>query len=207
MKDLMTPQDVYQEHGFFLAKNFIPRFFADYLKQVLNTHKINNKLEQGDPQVQNSLCIYGDPAFDTFALMSAPLLSKIVGKDLSPTYTYARIYLNDSYLLPHLDRKECEHSVTLFLGGNYDKLWPIWMQKSEVHKTPQLCALEEGDAVVYQGSKVHHWRDHFEGTDYYQLFMHYVESDGKYKHLLYDTRPYIGLPSSMKRDYGHSSDQ
>jgi hypothetical protein len=203
----MTSQEIYNEHGFYQAKNFIPRFFADYLKEILHTHRVNDKLEKGDAQVGESLCVYGDPAFDTFALLSAPLLSGMIGKTLVPTYTYARIYLNDAALLPHTDRKECEHSVTLFLGGNYTHLWPIWMKKPDKHQVPQMCALEEGDCVIYKGSEVHHWRDHFEGTDCYQLFMHFVESDGEYKDQIYDTRPYIGLPSVTKRDYGHTDTQ
>ena len=208
MNDLTkTPQDLYNEHGFYLIKNFIPRFFSDYLKEVLHTLKVNDKLEKGDLQVDKSLCVYGEPAFDTFALLSAPMLSNLVGKELAPTYTYARIYLNDAALLPHIDRKECEHSVTVFLGGEYTHLWPIWMKKPDIHQTPQMCSLAEGDAVIYKGSEVHHWRDNFEGTNYYQLFIHFVEVDGEYKDQIYDTRPYIGLPSDTKRDYGLTEDQ
>lgn len=202
MNDHMTAKETYEEHGFYLIKNFIPRFFSDYLKEILHTLKVNDKLEKGDLQVGKSLCVYGDPAFDTFCKMSAPMLSNLVGKELLPTYTYARIYLNDAALLPHLDRKECEHSVTLFLGGDYTHLWPIWMKKEGKHDTAQMCALEEGDAVVYRGSEVHHWRDHFEGKNYYQLFMHYVEKGGEYEDKIYDTRPYLGLTSDTKRDYG-----
>lgn len=194
MIDPTTPTEIYETNGFFLIKGFIPRFFSDYLKEVLNTHRIN----------QDALDVYGDPAFDTFALMSASMLPNIIGKALSPTYTYAKIYQHDDDHLPHLDAKECEHSVTIFLGGNYESLWPIWMQKPEVHKTPQLCALEEGDAVIYKGSEVHHWRDNFEGTDYFELTLHYVETDGEYKQYIYDTRPYIGLPSATKRECGTS---
>jgi hypothetical protein len=190
----MTPQEIYQEHGFYLIKNFIPRFFSDYLKENLNTLAINNQLSSGDGQVDNSLCVYGNPAFDTFALMSASMISKIINKELLFTYTYARIYLNDAVLLPHVDRPECQHSVTLFLGGDYTELWPIWMKHLNKHQFPQMCALEEGDAVVYQGTDVHHWRDHFKGTNYYQLFMHYVEKDGIYADKVYDSRSYIGLP-------------
>lgn len=147
--------------------------------------------------------MYGDHAFDTFSLMSAPFLSKVIGTDIVPTYTYARIYLNNACLLPHMDRKECEHSVTLFLGGEYTHLWPIWMQKPNKHKTPEMCVLSEGDAVIYKGAEVNHWRDHFEGVNYYQLFMHYVEKHGEYKDNIYDTRPYIGMASETKRDYGN----
>ena len=202
-----TPDHTYDKEGFLILRKFIPHFFADYLKIYFDTLKTNDKLQKGDAQVGNSLCTYGDPAFDTFMLMSAPLISGAVGKQLFPTYTYARIYYKGSELLPHIDRDECEHSVSVFLGGEYDTLWPIWMLNKEVHKQPQMCALYSGDAVVYQGNKVHHWRDGFEGTSHYQLFMHFVEADGKHKDKIYDTRPFIGLPSDTKTDYGLSSDQ
>lgn len=207
MNDHMTAKEIYNEHGFYVIKNFIPRFFSDYLKEVLNTLKINDQLEKGDPQVDKSLCVYGNTAFDTLALMSAPMLSNLIETKLLPTYTYARIYLNDAALLPHVDRKECEHSITLFLGGDYSHLWPIWMKKPVKHQTPQMVALAEGDAVIYKGSEVHHWRDHFEGNNYYQLFMHFVEADGEYKDRIYDTRPYLGLTSDKKRDDGLTEDQ
>lgn len=199
--------DQYEEHGFFIVKNFIPRVFADYLKQVLHTLMVNSSLENGDAQVSDSLCVYGNPAFDTFGFMSTPIVSKVTGKDLSFTYTYARIYLNNAHLLPHFDRPECEHSVSLFLGGDYTHLWPLWLQRPDKHKTAEMCVLEEGDAVIYKGNEVYHWRDHFNGVNYYQLFMHYVNKDGLYKDKIFDTRPYLGLPSSTKRDYGHTQTQ
>lgn len=201
----MTPQQLYHNNGFFVIKNFIPRFLANYLKEVLHTLRVNNKLLTGDNQVQNSLCVYGDHAFDTFAYQSTPFFSEIVGRDLSFTYTYARVYLNNAALLPHIDRDECEHSVTLFLGGNYSELWPIWMQKE--NNRPEPVVLQEGDCVIYKGNELGHWRDNFNGVDHYQLFMHYVEAEGKYKDSLFDTRPYFGLPSATKRNYGYSNNQ
>lgn len=192
MNDHMTAKEIYNEHGFYVIKNFIPRFFSDYLKEVLNTLKTNDQLEK------EPLSIYGDTAFDTFGLMSAPMLSNLIETSLSPSYTYARIYLNDASLLPQMDKKECEHSVAIFLGGEYTHLWPIWMKKPDKHQTPQMIALAEGDAVLYKSNEVHHWRDHFEGINYYQLVMHFVETEGKFKDHIYDTRPYVGLPSDTK---------
>lgn len=186
MQDPMTPLQIYSEHGFFLAKNFVPRFLSDYLKQIVHTQHIN-------------LCtntLYGDPALDTFALMSTPLVSQITSMNTSVCYSECRIYTHDDHVLPHMDAPHLSHTVTMFLGGEYQQLWPMWIQKPDVHKTPQLIALEEGDAVIYQGNQVHHWRDHFEGTNYYELTMHFVESHGAYAHHKYDSRPYIGLPKS-----------
>lgn len=190
---------LYEHNGFLILKNFIPYFFANYLRVYFETLSNNNQCENGDAQVGNSHCIYGDPAFDTLMLMSTSMISGAIQKELLPTYTYARIYLNGSDLLPHIDREECEHSVSICLGGEYDALWPIWMLNKEVHKTPQMCVLDIGDAIVYKGNKVHHWRDRFEGTKHFQLFMHYVEKEGEYANRIYDTRPNIGLKSSEKR--------
>jgi hypothetical protein len=191
--------NAYDEQGFLVLRNFIPSLFTVFLREHFDTLKNTNKLEGGDPQVTLSQCVYGDPCYDTFMLLSTPLISGATGKELLPTYTYGRIYYKGSELLPHLDREECEHSVTLFLGGEFEKTWPIWMLNKSVHEQPQMCALNPGDAVVYKGSKVHHWRDGFEGTSHYQLFMHYVEKHGQYADKIFDTRPYIGMDSGTKQ--------
>lgn len=189
----------YDREGYVIVKKFLPIQFVTYLREYFNTLKISGKLESGDPQVQKSHCIYGDPAFDTLMLMSAPMISNIIGKTLLPTYTYARIYERGAELLPHLDRAECEHSMTLSLGGEYDSLWPIWLMKKDVHTTPIRADLEPGDIVVYKGTEVVHWRDAFEGKLQYQVFIHYVEKSGSYENQIYDKRPYIGMPASSKQ--------
>lgn len=189
---------LYENKGFQVVPQFIPHFFAQYLKNYFDLlHRNDQVPNKGDAQVANSVGIYGDPAFDMLMLMSLPMVEGIVGKKLLPTYTYARIYFNDANLLPHVDREECEHSVSLSLGGEYNALWPLWFKNGE--GDPEYAALSEGDAVVYQGNKVHHWRDAFEGQKQFQVFMHYVEAEGEYKDKLFDTRPYIGLPADTKK--------
>ena len=130
-------------------------------------------------------------------LLCLSSVEEIVGKKLLPTYTYARIYFNGADLLPHKDRDECEHSVSLSLGGTSSALWPLWFKNDDAE--PEYAAMYEGDAVVYQGNKVNHWRDEFEGETQFQLFMHYVEAEGEHKDQLFDTRPYIGLPADTKK--------
>jgi hypothetical protein len=188
----------YEEKGFEVKSEFIPRFFAQYLRNYFDLLKRNDQIpNKGDAQVANSLGIYGDPAFDTLMLMCLPMVEQTVGKKLLPTYTYARIYFNGADLLPHTDREECEHSVSLSLGGQAEALWPLWFKNGE--NEPEYAAMYEGDAVIYQGNKVHHWRDKFEGETQFQIFIHYVEAEGEYKEQLFDTRPYIGLPADTKK--------
>ena len=189
----------YEEKGFEIKRTFIPQYLAQYLRNYFELLRRNDQIpNKGDEQVEKSLGIYGDPAFDMLMLMCLPIVEQSVGKKLLPTYTYARIYFNGAALLPHTDRPECEHSVSLSLGGEYDLLWPLSFQHDQqvIH-----AGLSEGDAVVYKGNKVVHWRDEFQGTTQYQIFMHYVEADGEYKDKLYDTRPNIGLEAGTKTVY------
>jgi hypothetical protein len=183
----------YEKDGFVIYRNFIPDHLVSYFREYFNTLSVGGHLKPGDRQVEKSEIVYGDPAFDTFLLMSTPIISAVTGIQLLPTYTYARIYHNRSELLPHTDREECEHSCTLSLGGDYDALWPIWVQDKEKGKEPIMVALNPGDLLVYQGTRLCHWRDPFEGRKQYQVFMHYVNKDGKFGNKIYDGRKYIGI--------------
>ena len=40
--------------------------------------------------------------------------------------------------------------------------------------------LKPGDGVIYQGCEVEHWREPYEGDYHAQVFLHYVDANGKY---------------------------
>ena len=98
----------FQDKGFQKVKGFIPPFFFTYLRNYFTLRAQNDPTLGGDPQAPNSHCVYGDPAFDMVMAMSTQDIGKIVGKELIPQYTYARIYKNGSDLKIHSDRPECQ---------------------------------------------------------------------------------------------------
>ena len=108
---------LFQKQGFQKVKGFIPSFFSLYLRNYFTLLTQNGITLSGDSQAPNSHCVYGDPAFDMVLAMSTEDIGKIVGKKLTPQYSYARIYKNGSDLKIHSDRPECQYSVTLCLGG------------------------------------------------------------------------------------------
>ena len=97
----------FQQKGFEVVKGFIPPFFSLYLRNYFTLRAQNDPSLGGDSQAPNSHCVYGDPAFDMVMAMSTQDIGKIVGKNLVPQYTYARIYKNGSVLERHSDRPEC----------------------------------------------------------------------------------------------------
>lgn len=129
---------------------------------------------QGDPQAPNSQSMYNFMPFVRLLVNKVPHVSELLGEEVLPTYSYARIYQNDSKLSRHRDRPACEISLTINLSK--DTEWPIFFERPD--KSETSIELEPGDAVLYLGCQADHWRNSFNGKEYTQLFMHYVKSYG-----------------------------
>jgi hypothetical protein len=139
---------------------------------------------QGDPQAPNSSAMYDYMPFVRLLVEKISQVSELLGEKVLPTYTYARVYKAGSELLRHRDRPACEISLTVNLSKNAD--WPIYFQRPD---GSEVCIeLQPGDAVMYLGCQADHWREKFAGTEYTQLFMHYVRSNGPKAWAYFDKR-------------------
>lgn len=145
--------------------------------------RIRNEPEgKPDPQVPNSAAHYGLPVCNTLLGLLCHELSEEAGKTLKPTYSYCRVYRKGNTLAPHKDRPSCEYSVTLNLSQTHK--WPIFMGKKALD-------LQPGDACLYRGCEIEHSRKEFEGDEYIQVFLHYVDAEGPYRDYVHDfqTKP------------------
>jgi hypothetical protein len=148
------------------------QFFTHVLLRQIELGKTN-----GDTQVPTAQAVIEhEIMFETLQERLWPMIEKIVGQELLPTYSYARLYTNGDILEKHTDRPACEISVTLQLGRSHHYAWPIYMGGERFD-------LAEGDAIIYPGCDVEHWRNTCDGpTGYYsgQVFMHFVGKNGPY---------------------------
>jgi len=53
-------------------------------------------------------------------------------------------------------------------------------------------SLSPGDALIYRGCDIEHWREEFVGLNNAQVFFHWNEKDGEFNKL-YDDRPLMGI--------------
>ena len=61
--------------------------------------------------------------------------------------------------------------------------------------------LEIGDMLIYEGCKLEHWREPFEGDNCGQVFLHYNNVNGQFKNMnVFDGREKLGLPSWQKKN-------
>lgn len=139
----------------------------------------------GDDQVADTPCSYGDPMMDGLLISLLPKIEHACGLRLFPTYSYFRVYKDGDTLKRHTDRPSCEISVTLCLGYEAPRAWPIWIEGSGGVTSFNL---EAGDAVLYRGMESPHWRAAFEGRHLAQVFLHYVDQHGPHAEWKFDKR-------------------
>ena len=199
----------YKKNSYLIVKNAIPmdvaNFVYDYfnmkkrtfitLKETGYISKFDVDWGEYDAQVPTAYAHYADLAMETILDILTPKMSKLTKLDLTPTYSYARIYGKGDILHRHTDRYSCEVSTTLNLGGD---MWPICLiDKNKKHKEIKL---NPSDMLIYNGCELEHWRDEFKGDICSQVFLHYNIKNNKADTNLYDNRLHLGLPSGFKKD-------
>src|SRR5690349_2787228 len=110
-----------------------------------------------DPQCPGSLAIYGDPGFDTLLESARLKIGNRVGRDLVPTYSYVRMYGKGDALPRHKDRAACEISATIALSVP-PRAPPSTLQLEALRGRDVLVEMREGDACLYAGTRIDHWR-------------------------------------------------
>jgi hypothetical protein len=151
------------------------------------------------------------PAFDVASHVFQPLefflwgltpaISKLIGRDLLPTYDYFRIYREGDTCFVHSDRPSSEHGLSLTLDYSDGEIWDLEIGKERISELYPLSenfgsmeyasiGMEVGDAVLYRGSQHAHgrmkpnpnaWSAH--------LFMFYVDRHGPYAEYAFDQKP------------------
>ena len=169
------------ENGYAVIRNFI-----EIDEAVSISNKLKKQISLGDynkdTQVSNAPAMYNPIVGVELLVNKNKEVSEILGENVLPTYCYSRNYQNQSVLPKHVDRPECEVSLTVHLEG--DKSWEFFVETP--NKESKSVVLESGDAIIYLGTERPHWRETYEGEFYTQIFLHYVRKNGEYGNRYFD---------------------
>jgi hypothetical protein len=169
----------------------LSRAILEYLKVYYAVLLTNNTFSK-DEQCPSSLSLGADPGLDAILEWIRPKVSRLVGFELAPTYSYSRRYAKGELLPRHTDRNACEVSVTTSIEI------PKGAGPSIVHLKPPndretKVEMLEGDGCIYAGTEVEHWRERFRFDGYVQLFLHFISKGGpNYPKLAFDGRKCLG---------------
>jgi len=202
--------DFLNKNKFVVLQNAVSEQDCKHLSSLLFV-LFDKGLTVKDTQCPKSDSIYNSEIFAELHKKFTKELSRHTGKNLAPTYTYARIYRKGEVLEKHIDRESCEYSVTITLDFDSKTVWPIFFEnnsfKDEVKLEP-----ERGDIILYKGQEIPHWRPKFKGNWQTQVFLHYIDSNGPNKEHVGDKKNrakpigHVTWPKAKNTQVANSSD-
>jgi hypothetical protein len=167
--------------GVVILPGFVERRLAGmlYTMLLLRGHRGEGRR---DDHMPTALSFWGDTTLDALHLSVLPDVEAVADGPLFPTYCYARLYAHGDTLHRHHDREACELVLSVNVGYHGAQPPPICFA------TGEEIVQEPGDAVLFHGAEIDHWRDEFLGDDFGQIFMNFVRADGPHRGQALDGR-------------------
>ena len=191
--------------GYQIVKNFIPEEeiikISKYFENCVNQNLCIDRSTDDSPESkisQSQYYRYADPLTEVVLEDKCEEIERITKTKLYPTYSYMRVYMGADDLSAHTDRPECEYSVTVHVA-KIGEDWPIGIK--DIDGQDHEFVLEAGDALIYRGCDLLHWRRPMSETKTnlnVQFMLHYVDKTGPYSILKWDKRPRLGLCDNTK---------
>jgi hypothetical protein len=180
----------FARHGYVVLPALIAPALCAFFWSYIHSKYACGLMTWGDALVPMTPAAYGDSAAEGLLEFVQPRIEAVTGRELLPTYSYLRIYKRGDKLLSHRDRPACEFSLSLNIGQTPDAPWPLFVENSTGGARVDLGP---GDALLYRGIDLFHWREPYAGNQLVQVFLHWVDANGPHAGQKFDGRPSLML--------------
>ena len=169
----------FQQKGYAPLGNLIHPFNLAALRRYYRHAIRRGTIPLGDVQSPRRYAAHDESVARFFHHQIANAVGAVAGEAIKPSYVYLASYLSGADLKKHIDREQCEFSVTLCLDFSPEPQlatsWPIRLDTPQGTVTVYQAL---GDGLVYRGTKVPHYRHVLaEGHTSTSIFFHYVPAD------------------------------
>jgi hypothetical protein len=195
----ITSPNSLNELGIAVMRNFVSTDALSLCWDYLQSTKERYAKRQGLPSefIQNdrhhpdTFSFYSPLCTEVLLLQKLPEVEALAGVKLVPSYSYARTYYHGSYLERHTDRRCSHFGISICLDKD-EHDWPLVI----IDRTgqPRSIELDRGDAVMFLGMQLEHYRDKFAGRAQTQIFMFYMPQDDSLSQFYFDRRASLGAP-------------
>jgi len=165
------------ENGYVVLENLIHPFHIGALRRYYRHRVRRGFYSLGDEQVSRRFASHNEGVARFVHHQLANAISEVSRADLKPSYAYFVSYLNGAELQKHVDRAQCDYSITACIDASPEpedeSPWPI-----ELDTGPGTAKVFQsiGDALIYRGCSVAHWREPLpRGLTSTSLLLHYVD--------------------------------
>jgi hypothetical protein len=155
--------------GYAVVPGLLPRYFAAALQRYYD-----DAIAQGFLFPESSYLFghHNEAVAVWLHHHLAPIVARIVPEPVKPSYAFVAVYGEGAELVRHTARAQCEY--TLSVAGS-DVEWALHL---ETRGGPVEARLALGDAVLFKGRELPHFRAPLAGAaTYTSLLFHYVPAD------------------------------
>lgn len=174
-------------------RKVLPPFVLNSFAKYQRTRIKKGELKLGDGQSHRYVS-YNDRCSRYIQGQLTDFVRKVIAHNAKPTYSYFGGYVPGSDLKPHVDRKQCEFTMSLAIEQYpHNETWLLSLGKKPLFdRVPGKFRIEmppedeivdadlyAGDALLFMGRHLIHFRRGSlpEGRWANQVFLHYVQED------------------------------
>lgn len=140
-----------------------------------------NRLKRGDAQSDRYVA-HNDPFARMVHQALRPAVESVVGRPVKPSYVYASLYNGGAVLERHLDRPQCQYTLSLLIDyrpepeAGAPAPWPVQLYL-EPDAPPEVLRQPLGGGLLFMGREVEHARPAL-AADHrcWVLLLHYVDA-------------------------------
>ncbi|MET0659959.1 MAG: hypothetical protein ABW110_17575 [Steroidobacteraceae bacterium] len=167
------------ENGWAPVRGLIPPLHLGALRRWYRRLVRSGFMRLGDGQTRSRYAYHNEPVARFFHQQLTAAVKRATGREVRPSYVYFACYQSGADLAPHVDRPQCEYTLSLLIDftpePDFESPWPLKL-RTHAHEITVYQAI--GDALLYRGREILHWRDPIpEGCTSTSLFLHYVDAD------------------------------
>ncbi len=166
------------QRGYVSVPNLLHPFHIGALRRYYRYHTRQGSFPLGDGQTPGRYVAHNESVTRFFHHQLNNAFSDIAGTLVRPSYSYLALYQGGAELERHLDREQCEYSVTTCIDATPEPEqqapWPIQLGTYE----GELRIWQHiGDSLLYRGRYLPHWRDQLPyGYTSSSILLHYVDA-------------------------------
>jgi hypothetical protein len=162
--------------GYVLMDGLLHPYHLGALRRYFRERIRRGHFPLGDGQSARRYAKHNDPVAQFFHAELTDVVSRVTGVAVKPSYVYFASYEEGADLFFHVDREQCEFSLTMCIDASpepaRESAWPIHLATEGGIVS---IAQSIGDALLYRGRTIPHYRDALpRGHTYSALFFHYV---------------------------------
>lgn len=176
----------YYDLGYKIYKSFLAEEDFNFIKQ--NYQKVAGDKFYTFFDIDNTRgrTIRADNPVEYLDLLNGSIKTKLEEEleiELEPSYSYQLTYLNNSYMIPHVDKPSCDVTLSVHIESNIpdsqkNSLFPLWLL--DYNQKFVKFNMNPNDAVLYNGPKIVHWRNPLlfsREVFYNQVMFHYTRKN------------------------------